>query len=485
MLHSKVHSSIFTLLKLGLFLFLSLLVWQSSVQHVQADTWTICKTGGCDFSSIQAAILDSSVMNNDILEFTVNKETYTERVTLTKSLTFIGQTTTINAQDGGTAVTINGSPTVHMQNFNIQNGSSSDGAGIRLNEGTLTLLNVTLSGNDATDSGGALYVANGSSVQLTNVTMSSNTAVETGGAIYNNGTLTATNLTLNDNTATTGAGIYNTSSVNIFDGTIQRNTASQSGGGVFNAAAGTFTLELSGVSNNDATDGAGIANAGSLHLIDSNVGSGNEATGAGGGLHNSGETTLTRSTVVQNTGATGGGIYNTLGTLDATNSTLSRNTSANGAGLYNQDGTTTLNNVTIHLSIGTSLYATGGSVTLSNTILSSASSYVACEGTGQVVSNGYNLASDQTCTFLTATSDITGKDPFLDGIIFPADGAAYHAPRLQSPAVNAGSTAPPGSSSTACLASDQRGQARPLNNRCDIGAVEVLVYRIFIPVILE
>jgi hypothetical protein len=187
---------------------------------------------------------------------------------------------------------------------------------------------------------------------------------------------------------------------------------------------------------------------------------------------------------VQNTGATGGGVYN-IGTLNATNSTLSRNTAANGAGLYNNSGSTTLNNVTIHLSIGLSLYANGGTVTLSNTILSSAVSYQTCGGTGQVITNGYNLAADQTCTFLTAPSDITGQDPVLDGIIFPANGAAYHLPRVQSPAVNAGNPATPGSSSTACLVSDQRGQERPLNKRCDIGAVEVLVYRIFIPIILE
>ena len=99
MLHPKVHSPILTSLKLGLFLFLSLIVWQSSVQRVQADTWTICKTGGCDFSSIQAAISDSSVMNNDILEFTVNKEAYTERITLTKSLTYIFKAGFVAADD--------------------------------------------------------------------------------------------------------------------------------------------------------------------------------------------------------------------------------------------------------------------------------------------------------------------------------------------------------------------------------------------------
>lgn len=484
MLPPKEHSQNLAWMKFVLFFVVLLLVWQSHVPSVKADTWTICKTGGCDFSSIQAAITNSSVNNNDVLVFTVNKEAYTERITLTKSLTFVGQTTTINAQDGGTAVTINGSPTVHMENFIIQNGSATNGAGIQLNGGSLTLLNVTLNGHDAADLGGALYIASGSSATLTDVTMNLNTAVNAGGAIYNNGTLNATDLTITDSNASNGAGLYNNGTAILNDGTFQRNTAAQNGGALFNAVGKSLTLEVSGISNNDAINGAGVANEGTLQLVDTNIGSGNEATGAGGGLHNSGQATLTRSTIVQNTGATGGGIYN-AGTLNATNSTLSRNTSSNGAGLYNQSGSTTLNNVTIHLSVGLSLFANGGTVTLSNTILSSATGYMACDGPGSVITNGYNLAADQTCTFLTATTDITGKDPLLEGIFFPTGGAAYHAPRIHSPVINAGNPATPGSSSTACLVSDQRGQERPLNDRCDIGAVEIWVFRLYIPIIME
>ena len=482
MLQPKEHSQNLAWIKLALFFVVMLLVWQSHVSSVSADTLDVCLSG-CSFSSIQAAI--NAAQNGDTIEFTVNKQTFQERITLNKSLTFIGQTTTINAMDSGTAVTINGSPTVHMENFIIQNGSSAtDGAGIRLNGGNLTLLNVTLSGHDAGDLGGALYITSGSSATLTDVTMNLNTAVNSGGAIYNNGTLTATNLTVTDSTAINGAGLYNNNEALINDGTFQRNTAAQSGGAVFNAVGGNLTLEVSGLSNNDAVDGAGMANEGTLQLVDTNIGSGNEATNNGGGLHNSGQATLTRSTIVQNSGATGAGIYNT-GTLDATNSTLSRNTSSNGAGLYNQNGNATLNNVTIHLSVGLSLLANGGTVTLSNTILSSASSYQTCGGTGSVITNGYNLAADETCTFLTATSDIIGKDPLLEGIVFPAGGAAYHAPRLHSPVINSGNPATPGSSGTACLSSDQQGQERPLNDRCDIGSVEIWVLRIYMPIILE
>jgi hypothetical protein len=477
-----------TWLKFFLFLFLSLIVWQSGIQSARAAIWTVCKTGGCDFNSIQAAVSSASVMNNDTLEFTVNKEIFLETVTINKSLTFMGQTTTINAQNGGTAVTITGSPTVIMQNMIIQNGNvNGNGGGIRLSAGYLTLTNVSFNGNNVSGSGlgGALYVASGgSTVTLTDVTMQLNTAVS-GGGIYNNGNLNADNLTLTDNDATNGAGFYNNGDAVLDVGTaVQRNgdATTQSGGGIFNASGATLTILDSDLSNNDADDGAGVFNEGTLQVTDSNLGSSNVAINAGGGLYNSGQATLTNSAVVQNDGVSGAGIYNE-GTLTANNCTLSRNEGANGAGLYNMSGNATFNNVTIHLTMGTSIFANGGTVTVGNTIISSVSGQSACSGGGTAVSNGYNLASDQSCSFLTAAGDLQGIDPDLNGLVSPAEGAAFHSPSLISPAVDMGNPATPGSGGSACLASDQRGVARPLAWQCDIGAVEIVVLRHYLPLV--
>ncbi len=229
---------------------------------------------------------------------------------------------------------------------------------------------------------------------------------------------------------------------------------------------------------------------GSLEMNNSNLGNGNVAAQAGGGLHNSGQAALTNSAVVQNQADTGAGIYN-AGTLIATNSTLSRNAgpgnaaSPNGPGLYNHSGEATLNNVTIHLTIGPSIFAHGGRISVGNTIISSVSGQSACGGTGEVNSNGYNLASDQSCTFLNQPSDVTGVNPDLNSITSPTQSAAYHTPKLGSPVVDAGNPALPGSSSTACVASDQRGLARPQSRQCDIGAVEIVVYRIYLPLMTK
>lgn len=472
--------------KFGLLLLLSFIIWHLGIQPARAATWTICQNPPppgvtCDFSSIQAAINSPMVANFDTLEFPVNKETYEETLILNKSLTFVGQTTAINAADAGTAVTINGNPTVVMQNMIIQNGSATNGAGILLNGGSLTLTNVSLNNNDATN-GGALYLAsNSSNVQMTDVTMQLNTAVNLGGAIYNNGTLIADDLTVTDNSATTGGGMYNNGTATVqAQSTIQRNSAGASGGGVFNTANANFTFISGGLSNNEAVDGAAIYNEGDLQVTNSNLGSGNVATQAGGGLFNSGQATLTNSAVVQNDGATGAGIYNE-GALIANNSTISRNEGANGAGLYNNGGTATLNNVTIHLTIGVSIFANSGIVNVGNTIISSVSGQTACGGNGGFNSNGYNLASDQSCTSLNALGDLQGLNPNLNGINSPTDSAAFHTPKLTSPVIDAGNPATPGIGGNSCLASDQLGLDRPQSSRCDIGAVEIVVYRLFLP----
>ncbi len=250
-------------LKFYLFLFLAFGVWQPGVQPAQAATWTICKNGSCPFATIQAAIDDEQVSEGDTLQFITSRETYSEMIVIDKSLTLVGDATIINAQGGGTAVTITNNATVTMQNMTIQNGSEG---GIQLVNGDLTLTNVTISDNDAAQ-GGGLHIASGSSAQLNQVTIRQNTAVS-GGAIYNDGTVVANNLTLSLNFATNGAGIYNSSNGTVLldnqtsirqNGTTETLTT-QTGGGIFNA--GSLTLQNLDITNNKAQNGAGIYNVG-------------------------------------------------------------------------------------------------------------------------------------------------------------------------------------------------------------------------------
>ena len=116
------------------------------------------------------------------------------------------------------------------------------------------------------------------------------------------------------------------------------------GGGIANE--GTLTITDSTLMNNTATYGGGVSNDGMLTIIRSAL-SGNTATDAGGGISNSGTLTVQTSTFLNNqvTFGSGGGLVN-LNTLILQNSTFSGNTAPNGGGLHNDaSGTANLTNV--------------------------------------------------------------------------------------------------------------------------------------------
>jgi hypothetical protein len=103
------------------------------------------------------------------------------------------------------------------------------------NDGTATLTNATLSGNQATDGvGGGLY--NGGTATLSDVTLSGNQATNRdGGGLWNHGTATLTNVTISGNSAIhgLGGGIYNDSDgpvAMLTNVTINGNSAFAGGG---------------------------------------------------------------------------------------------------------------------------------------------------------------------------------------------------------------------------------------------------------------
>jgi len=119
-----------------------------------------------------------------------------------------------------------------------------------------------------------------------------------GGGIHNEGWLTVMNSTVSGNTAARGGGIWNYFVLTLTNTTVSGNTATVAGGGIAN---GDFffpamaTLIGSTVSENNAESrGGGINNEGGLSLTDSTV--------SGNGINNTRGLTLTNSTV------SGGGI---------------------------------------------------------------------------------------------------------------------------------------------------------------------------------
>lgn len=260
-----------------------------------------------------------------------------------------------------------------------------------------------------------------------------------GGVFIYSGNLTLNNCTVAGNSANNscgGGGIYNNSgTVTVNNCTVAGNSANDSwgGGGILNSA-GTVTLNqctLSGNSvNNSEIGGGGIFNDGTVTINASTL-SGNSADACGGGIYNFGlesgaSLAINTSTLSGNSaGYEGGGIFNE-GEFGGSTTFVSLlytilNAGASGANIYNDAGT--------------------------------------------IISDGYNLSSDDGGRFLTATGDQINTDPKLGPLANNGGPTLTLLPLFGSPAIDAGDYYGP-------FATDQRGYPRLSGANVDIGAVE-------------
>jgi CSLREA domain-containing protein len=295
-----------------------------------------------------------------------------------------------------------------------------------------------------------------------------------GGGIRNSGTLTIDSSVLSDNFSVAAAGaIYNTGNLTVLRSRLERNMATQTGGAIANFAnsgwpGGTVRIQDSVIAHNVGANGGGIGNfSGSVWVSGSTVH--DNAAGRGGGIDNGSFNTMTlvNTTVSGNRANSGGGILNNqFATLVLNNVTVTNNTArwgseptrGVGGGLVNEDGaSTTVRNSVIAGNIaqeviGPDCFAERAPIT----------------------SGGHNLFGDPANCALVgdATGNLTGVDPHLGLLVDNGGFAPTHAPAATSPVIDAGSAAVPGSGASACTAIDQRGFARPVGARCDMGAHE-------------
>jgi len=216
--------------------------------------------------------------------------TYNEHITIAKSLSLIGAnpaTTIIDGTNNGRPLTITAPINVIIANFTIRNGATDYGGGIYNNEGTLTVINSILTGNNVNGNGGAIYDNNGT-VTITNSTLTGNTALSSGGAIFkdNYGLLNISKSNLTGNTADTGGAIaiWYFSTVTITNSTLTGNTATFNGGAI--VTSGTLTITNSTLAGNTALgSGAGIYNGyGTLTITNSTL-TGNTCNFSGSAIH--------------------------------------------------------------------------------------------------------------------------------------------------------------------------------------------------------
>lgn len=166
-----------------------------------------------------------------------------------------------------------------------------------------------------------------------------NNSSNTGGGIYNEGTLTIIGGSITGNTCSFGAdgggGICNRGTLTMSGGTISNNYATYNGGGIFNSSFGltpcSLTINGGTIENNTATNGGGGIYYGSSSsgiTISGGTIKNNSANNGGGIYLGSGTLSISGGTIQDNTATShGGGVYFDSGTFNLSgNPTVTGNT---------------------------------------------------------------------------------------------------------------------------------------------------------------
>ncbi|MHB1423853.1 MAG: beta strand repeat-containing protein [Gemmataceae bacterium] len=346
---------------------------------------------------------------------------------------------------GATNQTSNGAPTSAQTHNGV-------GGGI-YNDGTVTLIDSSITGNSAS-AGGGIYNSGTLTIsdsEISNNSTSSGFEEGVSGGVANFGTLTVSNSTISGNEALTqggineGGGVFNSGTMSISDSTISGNEAGLNGGGVSNEGYATATISNSTISGNVVFPFEGnpvVANA----LITTEQG----ISWGGGGVFDSGQMTSVNSTISGNQAeynphflAVPGPAYIGQGSL--------------GGGIQIFDGPFSPPPVTkLYNTIVAGNLSPEGDPDIDGAVSSISANNLIGDGTGlSGISNG-------------SKGNLVGQNPLLSSL------GNYGGPTETmlldpgSPAIAAGTTAVPGG----LPLTDQSGLTRSLNGKVDIGAVE-------------
>ena len=215
-----------------------------------SNTWYVDGVNGSDSNDCKSSVIACKTIGHAISlcswgdTIMVAPATYTENLTIKKSLKIIGSDASTTIVDGGGVGTVfsvsNTKGHVGISKLTIRNGTTpyyGCGAGIS-NEGTLTVIQSTITANSASYCGGG--IDNEGTLTVNNSTISGNGATYNDGAgitvgVYNTtATLTINNSTISGNSAPAGGAIW------IYSGSAasQNSVVANNSGG---NCSGTFT----------------------------------------------------------------------------------------------------------------------------------------------------------------------------------------------------------------------------------------------------
>ena len=183
---------------------------------LHADTLSVCPDGGgCDFTSIQAAI--DAASDGDVVAIAAGTYLLDETIdTLGKAITLRGTTDAsgrpVTTIDGQGALQLlrctsgEGADTL-LEGLVLRGGAANQGGGLYCDGSAPTVVNCTFTGNLAL-SGGAMYTTRGSLPELIDCRFESNEALYRGGGMYNvdASSPSITNCAFTGNTASKCAG---------------------------------------------------------------------------------------------------------------------------------------------------------------------------------------------------------------------------------------------------------------------------------------
>ena len=313
------------------------------------------KIGETEYSTLAGAIYEA---NSDVT--IVMLRNVTENIEINKSLTLDLGTFTLSGDANAAVVTISGDkPQVTVKNGTVTGGRNpQNGGGFAIDSAVVQLEDLTITGNETVGGngngevgGGGIYASH-ADVSMQNVTVSANSVTgnssDGGGILVRYGSLTMNGCHVEGNTAPDCGGgmILRHSELNAAKSFFEKNTAKYGAGIYFGDTPNEAEEGCSGEHNHLITDSTISGNK----VLDLE-------NGIGGGMYvgTTSNLTLRNSKLLNNDGASQGGaiVAYSAGTIELDDVSISENKAQSGAGIFAM--CTAADNTDIRLLNGTAI----------------------------------------------------------------------------------------------------------------------------------